>query len=650
MRARACLRVKRYKDLNSDKCGTKLDSWPASFLFCGLQYLNMNIKPSRHGPLFSLISGMGWNDFKMMFLVCLFPAAGPAFAQQPSDQIRIPNIPQFKPVLTVNEQPDICAAYKTAWEEVYAGDTGLNETHTDLHAAFPEAVHVFPKNPKAAGRGYYGDSIEITFDDDGDGEDEILYLKGDHSSWRSTGVRIFYYDDHKDFEADVTPEGQADKRTPRSRHGFGNTANTKARILVDYPRLSSAHIFKMDGKLYSEANVTYQSGVPQSASLDWVRPGEDPVSICKVKLSPQVSTLDSVAAGQTYARLLDIYGGPETGGMCYGTMGWTAKPVFSHLPDLFYRPQAMKALHDRKIDMSAEEDAAREFRYIAWGLSDPSSFNVVESLKKTYPGFIAEFSLYYQLMLGMEAADAQAAAELGYRYLLDRVFYARSNGTGIGFLGIDVGPSTPLPKIASLAVDKAISDKNGDLQVLKLGLMTGLSAERLTQLLDLLLSDDNPNYRYSELDEAVKNDLKLRYINELFLSSLQNPEIMTLLLNKGAEIDAPTNYFAKTALMYAAQNNDLEVTKRLLLKGANLNSKTKSDGKLCQSPLKRDARTALMYAAENAETALILALINAGADILAQDSLGNTALWYLGRNTYLSEIQNANLIPNLTPQ
>lgn len=587
---------------------------------------------------------MSWNKFRAIAVVGLIFSASSSVAQVSSEQIRVPNIPQFKPVLTVNAQPELCGPYKAAWEKVYASEKGLSEANTDLHTAFPDAVHVFPNASQQAGRGYYGDSLDTPFDYDGDGENEILYLKGDHRSWRSTGVRLFFYESHEDFEADVTPEGQTDKRTPRSQHGFHNTENTKAKVLVEYPRLSSAHLFEMGGKFYSEANVTYKSGIPISASLDWVRPGEEAVSICEIKLNPKILSLDSMNASQTYSRLLQIYGGPKTGGMCYGTMGWTAKPVSSHLPDLLYRPQAMKAM------MSVKGDAAREFRYISWGIKDPISFEIVQALKDSYSGFVAEMSLYYEILHDFETSEAKAAAELGYRYLLDRVYYARSSGPQMRGYDLDIGPDTPLPKIAKLAVEKAISESDSNLSVLKLGLMTGLDGKLLTQLLDISLSENNSVFKYSKLDKTAKDNLRLKLINELFLSSLKSPVMMTQLLDKGADVNGPTNYFHKTALMYAAQNNDLDIAKLLLSKGANLNSRTNSEGKHCPGPLKRDARTPLMYAAENADAALILALIQAGADISAKDSLDNSALWYLERNTHLSKMQKTTLIPNLTPQ
>ena len=44
-----------------------------------------------------------------------------------------------------------------------------------------------------------------------------------------------------------------------------------------------------------------------------------------------------------------------------------------------------------------------------------------------------------------------------------------------------------------------------------------------------------------------------------------------------------------------------------------------------------------MYAAENASQELISLLLDAGADPAAEDTEGNSASWYLARNTKLAD-------------
>jgi hypothetical protein len=560
-------------------------------------------------------------------------------AQSVPTDLRLPDIPSFTPSLTINENPQVCAAFKMAWMDVYNSDKTLRSVHVDLHAAYPKAEQVFPPEGKTKEKPHYeyGQGVSLDYDDDGD--EEILHMIRDVSNWRSTAVRMFLYDNRADFDADAVAEDDKDRHTPRSRFGYRNTENTNAKVLATYPSLDYPHVFKMNGKVYSKSDVLLRSGMPISASLDILRPGEEAKPVCEVELTGPHSP-GSSAVLETYSRLSQIYGGPETGGMCYGTMGWTAKPIYSHLPDLFYRPQAMRELHGTQIDMSPEADTAREFRFAAWGIEDPSSLSVVEALKDSYPKFIAEMSLYYQVRFEMDETQARTMAERGYRYLLDNVYYARQSGLqwwDEDYVGLEVGPAISLSDMTAQALSKANAEEKGSLSLLKLGLMTGQPTEALIPLTERLLSDEH--WLFKDSDEDAKTMRKTQMIKQMFLASLNSPKMMKLLLDKGADVDWPTNYFGKTALMYAAQNNNVEATMLLLENGANPNTQTQSEGHYCQSPLIRDARTPLMYAVENADPQLILTLLDAGADKSVKDSKDNDIFWYLERNSSLNETE-----------
>ncbi len=55
---------------------------------------------------------------------------------------------------------------------------------------------------------------------------------------------------------------------------------------------------------------------------------------------------------------------------------------------------------------------------------------------------------------GMDEEAAKATAEFGYRYLLDNIFYGRTQGAGFGFkVEEPFGPETPLDEIAEQAVE-----------------------------------------------------------------------------------------------------------------------------------------------------------------------------------------------------
>lgn len=632
-----------------------------------------------------------------------------AIAQTEASTPSFPDVQPFTPFLTINEAPEICAAYEGAWLDIYRSDKGLSERHLDLRQVFPDAVHIVPLEVKSegedAGAGGYLRQSSFEFDYDGDAENEILYFESIDVGWRYLGTAIYFYDSEADYIADAPKPEDARKNPHNKRFDWrSETNNPRGKKLASYRHLSMAHVFQIGGTLYSQSDVSQQSGHAVKTSLDWLRPNHKPVSICEVSLSPSVtSILDlesdtplSLAAepasaagfetGQygVQAALESVYGGPETGGMCYGTMGWRSAPPSLHWSTIHNRPQTM---HDgfhatsKRIDMdlSPEADTAREFRYLAWGLKDPTSFEVVRSLKAAYPKFIAEYALYYQNYFDMDAAAAKQTAERAYRFLLDRVFYARQSGPQMNpnySEGIIAGPETPLDIIANQFMEKALAHaalpkpevtdrserairarknlKTGNARryrtALRLGLLAGGETALMRDLFDALkpISDENL-LGHSEKIQAKEEAPRQFMIDDFFLASAGNAEMMAFFLEQGAQADLPTNYFGKTALMYAAQNNDLDTVSLLLKNGADPNRATQYDGSYCLRPLTRDARRPLTYAAEYADPTLILTLLEAGADKAAKDTEGNSISWYLDRNKTLSERQREVLKSRLAP-
>lgn len=123
--------------------------------------------------------------------------------------------------------------------------------------------------------------------------------------------------------------------------------------------------------------------------------------------------------------------------------------------------------------------------------------------------------------------------------------------------------------------------------------------------------------------------------------ALEHPALVRLLLEHGVDVDE-TNYFGKTALMYAAQFNLRETARVLVKAGANPNLQTGQWRGYSRCPFKRIGRTALMYAAENADEAMMALLIDAGADRTVRDIVygnkpGNSLSDYLARNEKLSD-------------
>ncbi|MEO2157918.1 MAG: ankyrin repeat domain-containing protein [bacterium] len=96
----------------------------------------------------------------------------------------------------------------------------------------------------------------------------------------------------------------------------------------------------------------------------------------------------------------------------------------------------------------------------------------------------------------------------------------------------------------------------------------------------------------------------------------KNPEIVKLLLEKGAKIKAKDN-FGSTPLFMAASHSDTpEIAKLLLDKGAKINAKNNL------------GRTPLMEACQGESTKMITFLLENGAKINTKDKIGMTPLMH----------------------
>jgi hypothetical protein len=92
------------------------------------------------------------------------------------------------------------------------------------------------------------------------------------------------------------------------------------------------------------------------------------------------------------------------------------------------------------------------------------------------------------------------------------------------------------------------------------------------------------------------------------------PQALEYLLRKGANPDW-ANGFGKTALMYAAQHNQVESARVLLRHGASPNAATFIPTDSCQYNIETSGMTALHYAVRYASAALVDVLVDAGADV-----------------------------------
>ena len=121
----------------------------------------------------------------------------------------------------------------------------------------------------------------------------------------------------------------------------------------------------------------------------------------------------------------------------------------------------------------------------------------------------------------------------------------------------------------------------------------------------------------------------------MFAAGQKNLAIVQELLEKGADTTARDKY-NKTVLLQMSERGIEDINKALLQKDAN--------GKPACNPNEADqfGKTPLMHAAQRSYTPLVIMLIEAGADTLAIDSIGRSALFYA------REARNAGIVDLLS--
>lgn len=129
---------------------------------------------------------------------------------------------------------------------------------------------------------------------------------------------------------------------------------------------------------------------------------------------------------------------------------------------------------------------------------------------------------------------------------------------------------------------------------------------------------------------------KPEYLDFLFKLTKNMSEEQQQTYDMVANVNARNN-INKTPLMVAAQFNYFESAKILINAGADVNAITKSDD---YNDLLHDNRTALMYAAENADLDFIKLLLDNGANKNMTDTRGYRAVDYLMGFSYGNYNQN----------
>ena len=125
------------------------------------------------------------------------------------------------------------------------------------------------------------------------------------------------------------------------------------------------------------------------------------------------------------------------------------------------------------------------------------------------------------------------------------------------------------------------------------------------------------------------------------LAAVMRVDNLRLLLDAGMHVDQ-TNRWGKTALMSAAQQNQLDSLRLLLERGANVYAQTRMQadigvGGLERSQAEEGVQTVLLMAARDAEAPLIMALLQAGAARQVWDGYNHQVCQAMQENRLLTD-------------
>lgn len=562
-----------------------------------------------------------------------------------------PGIVPYRPILTLDRQPQTCAPFLQAWTKVFDAPGPLTEATLDLATAFPDGSAIRIAPPDYSGYlSIYGRYVSALFDFDGDGRPEVLYAESSDDSWRRAPVDLYLLDN-------ATRLGDADRlravqimkelRPGRLIPLQDLHLSPPPLKLHSYAPEDTLDLIRLtDGVYTSSLNTSLRAqtsdpSLPLTVEFLRLNPGTDATPVCRVQLLPALTTMDPFVTRSPVLQTTQLlYGGPD-GGSCQGSMGWTGTDPRTYMMTAFYRPGWMA---NRVTTYPATADSSRELRLLTWAVADPTNWRTYQALKADRTAFLTEMTEYFVQSLSFLRPEATKLAAQSYAYLIDETNYGRAQD-GYTLTQFALLPNAPLiltpdqspVEIAAQVLPRSLTLPTKDAGFWQSALLLALFTDQppttiaplLTRLADAVAQSDDYMFR-------AKTPYPVPPFGPVLAAAITNPDALPLILDHLASPDAPTTDFLKTALMYAAQANNLTAVRTLLDHGANPNLATDSAHTECASPLDRDHRTALMYAAENASAAVINLLLDHGANPQAQDNQRNPVHWYFNHNTTLN--------------
>lgn len=550
------------------------------------------------------------------------PAAAAQYVDAPIEFARYP----FLPELTVNEEPAVCERFLANVTEQFKS--------TNFYFFALDGSQSFDMVPWED-RWNNSELAAIEADVDGDGDLDLLLL-GTYSS-PSSGHDIYStlaIDDRNGFvlRADSNSSRQVLKElkseySAKAAHGPGG--------------IGKIHIFSFNGGVYAFQSP-YWSDLPLSiyrTSLDtaWKE-------VCRVVVFPH-TFVGPEGRIPTVASLPDIVGPAMRGFLVLrrATLGFTecGGTMHSDYKNKRRNTASLRNIYFRPWTSFPREPDTNETRY-AFGLALLEEWAHTGFWEaRTYREILAkqvnaasDLSGWYEEQFGVSAHDAQRMAErlvwelVGGNLVVSQYFKSQ-------YLGAGGAPPDWREGLRRLRNGETLHPL--ELQAWFLRALIDADAADVARFLDAGASASH-----------VTNPNKIYYRTEPpFFLAIDRPEILALLLERGADPDQ-SNDFGKTPLMYTAHFNLPESAEILLRHGADPDLRTGQMKRGCGS-LRYTKRTALMYAAENADQRMMALLIEAGADKTARDFSGRSRPGrsiadYLALNEKLTEAQRAEII------
>lgn len=190
------------------------------------------------------------------------------------------------------------------------------------------------------------------------------------------------------------------------------------------------------------------------------------------------------------------------------------------------------------------------------------------------------------------------------------------------------GPVLTAVRMANRPILEALLESGADINRVYVGRSVPVSP------LSLAIDQKDRNLFNLLIERGANPNLLPPIITTELISALRasNRQMALELIAKGAKVEVVTQNEGESALMIAAQKGYLDVLKRILGAGVDVNTRS------------RNGETALMRAAQYGHLDVVQALINSGANVRQRNQNGQTAMdmvAYQNRQAILKSLRSA---------